>query len=76
MITVVIADDHPLVRDGIVAILTREPDLEVLAQGFVPEFLESIRARGAHRCYQMLWFHQAFIEQYARVRDAPPLARL
>ena len=23
----------------------------------------------------MLWFHQAFIEQYARVRDAPPLAR-
>ena len=38
MITVVIADDHPLVRDGIVAILTREPDLEVLAQaGSGPE---------------------------------------
>lgn len=35
MITVVIADDHPLVRDGIVAILTREPDLEVLAQAGV-----------------------------------------
>ncbi|MDO5535026.1 MAG: response regulator transcription factor [Propionibacteriaceae bacterium] len=32
MITVVIADDHPLVRDGIVAILTREPDLDVLAE--------------------------------------------
>lgn len=32
MITVVIADDHPLVRDGIVAILTRETDLEVVAQ--------------------------------------------
>ena len=42
----------------------------LLAQGFVPEFLESIRARGAHRCYQMLWFHQAFIEQCARARDA------
>ena len=38
MIRVVIADDHPLVRDGIVAILTREPDLEVLAQaGSGPE---------------------------------------
>ncbi|MBB1495257.1 response regulator transcription factor [Propioniciclava sp. MC1595] len=38
MITVVIADDHPLVRDGIVAILAREPDLEVLAQaGSGPE---------------------------------------
>ena len=32
MITVVIADDHPLVRDGIVAILTREDDLDVVAQ--------------------------------------------
>ena len=32
MISVVIADDHPLVRDGIVAILTREDDLDVVAQ--------------------------------------------
>ncbi len=32
MITVVIADDHPLVRDGIVAILTREDDLDVVSQ--------------------------------------------
>ena len=109
----------------------RARDMPLLAQGFVPEFLESIRARGAqpregnishsdessirargaqpvetggktlstcvhtrargattgresmeifpylrtkargaHRCYQMLWFHQAFIEQCARARDA------
>ena len=32
MIRVVIADDHPLVRDGIVAILEREGDLQVVAQ--------------------------------------------
>lgn len=32
MITLVIADDHPLVRDGIVAILTREDDLAVVAE--------------------------------------------
>ncbi len=32
MIRVVIADDHPLVRDGIVAILEREGDVEVVAE--------------------------------------------
>ena len=32
MIRVVIADDHPLVRDGIVAILARETDIDVLAE--------------------------------------------
>lgn len=31
-ISVVIADDHPLVRDGIVAILTREPDIAVVGE--------------------------------------------
>lgn len=31
-IRVVIADDHPLVRDGIVAILTREEDIVVVAE--------------------------------------------
>ena len=30
--------------------------------------MRQIRARVAHRCYQMLWFNQAFIEQYARAR--------
>ena len=38
MIRVVIADDHPLVRDGIVAILTREEDITVVAEaGSGPE---------------------------------------
>ncbi|MDO5696905.1 MAG: response regulator transcription factor [Dermatophilus congolensis] len=38
MISVVIADDHPLVRDGIVAILTREDDIQVVAEaGSGPE---------------------------------------
>ncbi len=32
MISVVIADDHPLVRDGIVAILSRESDIVVAAE--------------------------------------------
>lgn len=32
MIRIVVADDHPLVRDGIVAILSRDPDLEVVAE--------------------------------------------
>lgn len=32
MIRVVIADDHPLVRDGIVAILTRADDIEVVGE--------------------------------------------
>nr|NLD41220.1 response regulator transcription factor [Actinomycetales bacterium] len=32
MISVLIADDHPLVRDGIVAILTRESDISVVAE--------------------------------------------
>ncbi len=38
MIRVLIADDHPLVRDGIVAILTREEDITVVAEaGSGPE---------------------------------------
>lgn len=31
-ITLVIADDHPIVRSGIVALLAAEPDLQVLAE--------------------------------------------
>lgn len=44
MITVVIADDHPLVRDGIVAILSREPDLVVAAEAASgPEAVAMVR---------------------------------
>ncbi|MGJ3507290.1 response regulator [Enemella sp. A6] len=32
MITVVVVDDHPLVRDGIVTILSREDDLQVVGE--------------------------------------------
>lgn len=40
MIRVVIADDHPLVRDGIVAILEREDDIDVVAEaGSGPELV-------------------------------------
>ena len=44
MITVVIADDHPLVRDGIVAILTREGDIDVVAEAASgPEAVAMVR---------------------------------
>lgn len=32
MIRLVIADDHPIVRDGLVAVLTRSPDIEVVGE--------------------------------------------
>lgn len=32
MIRIVIADDHPIVRDGLAAILERDPDIEVVGQ--------------------------------------------
>lgn len=32
MITVVVVDDHPVVRDGLVGMLTGQPDIDVVAQ--------------------------------------------
>lgn len=31
-LTILIADDHPVVREGLVALINREPDLQVIAQ--------------------------------------------
>src|SRR5215469_6399272 len=31
-IRVILADDHPIVRDGLAAILNRQPDMEVVAE--------------------------------------------
>ncbi len=31
-ITIVVADDHPVVRSGIVALLTSEADMQILAE--------------------------------------------
>lgn len=45
MIRLVIADDHPIVRAGLKALFSLEPDLEVVAEADSPE--EALRA--AHR---------------------------
>lgn len=40
-IRILVADDHPVVRDGLVAILSTQPDLQVVAEaGSGPETLE------------------------------------
>jgi DNA-binding NarL/FixJ family response regulator len=40
VIRVLIADDHPVVREGLAAILRSEPDIQVVAEA----------ADGAHAC--------------------------
>lgn len=37
MIRLVIADDHPIVRAGLIALFSLEPDLEVVAEASTPE---------------------------------------
>jgi DNA-binding NarL/FixJ family response regulator len=40
-IRIIIADDHPVVREGLAAILETQPDIEVLAEA--PDGLEAVR---------------------------------
>lgn len=45
MITVIVVDDHPLVREGIVAILSRDPELQVVGEAASgPEAVVSVGA--------------------------------
>ncbi|MEM7286327.1 MAG: response regulator transcription factor [Actinomycetota bacterium] len=46
-ITLVVADDHPVVRNGIVALLSAEPDIDVVAEA--ANGLEAVEAALRHR---------------------------
>jgi DNA-binding NarL/FixJ family response regulator len=46
-VTIVVADDHPIVRSGIVALLAAEPDLEVVAEA--SDGREAVAASLEHR---------------------------
>lgn len=46
MIRVLVADDHPIVRGGIVALLSAADDIEVVAEA--PDGLEAVRLAGVH----------------------------
>jgi DNA-binding NarL/FixJ family response regulator len=48
-IRILVADDHPVVRDGLVAILNTQPDLQVVAQaGSGPQVLERVNQTHPH----------------------------
>ncbi|MEM7274258.1 MAG: response regulator transcription factor [Actinomycetota bacterium] len=46
-ITLVVADDHPIVRSGIVALLSAEPDMEIVAEA--ENGRQAVEAALAHR---------------------------
>jgi len=46
VIRVLVADDHPIVRGGIVALLSAADDIEVVAEA--PDGLEAVRLAGVH----------------------------
>ena len=54
-ITILIADDHPIVRDGLVAILGTQPDFEIV--GTADDYIEAWRrAALLRRADQHLFF--------------------
>ena len=49
-ISVILADDHPVVRDGLAAIINQQPDMQVVADaGDGEEAIDAVRGASARR---------------------------
>jgi DNA-binding NarL/FixJ family response regulator len=77
-IRILVVDDHPIVRDGLVAILTTQPDFEVL--GEAPNGTEAVeRARLLHPDLMLVDLEMPGIdgvEVIRRLREAMPEIRV
>jgi len=78
MVTVLVADDHGIVREGLVRLLEADPELEVCGQA--ADGREALELAGRHRPQVVLLDitmpHQGGLETLERLRVAHPEAKV